>query len=221
MLEVRGLVRKVEGAFTLEADFTVPEGGRACLIGKSGSGKTTLLRAIAGLDAPAPDDRGSIRISGRELAGLPPEKRDVGYIFQEQVLFPSMSVLDNCVFAMKLRGVPREERERQGLEWLKRLGLESHAGSGVANLSGGERQRVAFIRALIWKPALLLLDEPFSALDQDLRGLLRKDLLELHRVWPVPMVIVTHDAADMEALATLRLEIAEPTGPVRKIRAIS
>ena len=224
MLEVRGLSRAVEGeggrpGFTLEADFSVPEGGRACLIGRSGSGKTTLLRAIAGLDQRVPSDVGSIRIGGRDLTALPPEKRDVGFIFQEQLLFPSMSVLENCAFGLKLRGVSAPERERQALEWLKRLGLDSHARSSVAHLSGGECQRVAFIRALIWKPALLLLDEPFSALDSELRGLLRKDLLELHRSWPVPMVIVTHDPADVEALATLRLEIDEPDGPVRRVRA--
>jgi ABC-type sugar transport system ATPase subunit len=205
-LEVRALKRTLPG-FTLEADFEVPAGGRACLLGKSGSGKSTLLRAIAGLDRPGPGDSGRILAGGRDLSRLPPEKRGVGFVFQEQVLFPSMSVLDNCVFALKLKGVAKAEREAEGLRWLERLGLGKHAGSGVSTLSGGERQRVAFIRALVWKPALLLLDEPFSALDSELRGVLRSDLLALHRDWPIPMVIVTHDPADVDALATIRLRI--------------
>jgi ABC-type sugar transport system ATPase subunit len=205
-LEVRGLRRRLPG-FALEADFTVPAGGRACLLGKSGSGKSTLLRAIAGLDSPGPGDSGRVLAGGRDLTELPPERRGVGFVFQEQVLFPSMSVLENCVFGLRIQGVARVEREAEGLRWLERLGLGRHARSGVATLSGGERQRVAFIRALIWKPALVLLDEPFSALDSELRGVLRKDLLELHRSWPAPMVIVTHDPADVEALATIRLRI--------------
>jgi ABC-type sugar transport system ATPase subunit len=207
-LEVRGLKKALPG-FVLEADFSVPSGGRACLIGRSGSGKSTLLRAIAGLDSPGQGDSGVVRAGGRDLSALPAEKRGVGFIFQEQVLFPSMTVLENCVFALKLRGVPKEKREREGHAWLERLGLGALARSAVTTLSGGERQRVAFIRALIWKPTVLLLDEPFSALDSELRSRLREDLLALHESWPAPMVIVTHDQADALALATLRLKIEE------------
>jgi putative spermidine/putrescine transport system ATP-binding protein len=207
-------VRKRVADFTLEADFELAPGERACLVGPSGSGKTSLLRLIAGLESP---DSGRVRIGSRDLTALAPEKRGIGMIFQEQALFPSMSSIENAAFGLRVRGVPRAERERQARGWLERLGLGSRADAAVGTLSGGERQRVAFVRALIWKPAVLLLDEPFSALDASLRDVLRQDLLSLHREWPVPLLMVSHDAEDLRAIANVRLEIREDSRGVRAV----
>lgn len=205
MLRLEGFRREL-GAFALSADFEVKGGERAGLVGRSGSGKTTLLRLIAGLDAV---DAGRVSLDGRDITRLAPEARGIGYVFQEQALFPSLSVLENAAFALRMRGASREEREREAMPWLERVGLAGLAGASVLKLSGGERQRVAFVRALMWKPRVLLLDEPFSALDAGLRASLRSQLVELHELWPVPLILVTHDEADLEAVATFRLGIAE------------
>ncbi len=208
-LIVNGLVKLIRGpvpgaGLELRADFAVAGGERAALLGSSGSGKTTLLRLLAGLDRA---DSGRILLDGREITALAPEKRDIGVIFQEQALFPALDVLDNVTFGLRMRGVQAGEREAQGMEWLERVGLASKARSNVNVLSGGERQRVAFARAVSWKPRALLLDEPFSALDPSLRSALRQELLRLHSLWPVPLLLVTHDEADVAELATRRLRI--------------
>jgi putative spermidine/putrescine transport system ATP-binding protein len=217
-LEVRGLARDV-GDFRLTADFIVASGERAALVGRSGSGKTTLLRMLAGLEAP---DRGGIRIGERDITRLPPRRRSVGLVFQEPALFPALNVLENAAYGLRMRGIPRREREERALEWLRKLRMESHARSPVHRLSGGERQRVAFIRALIWQPELILLDEPFSALDVELREILRHELLELHRLCPAPLVLVTHDEADAARIATLRLTIQEGEGgKIRRVQGHS
>jgi putative spermidine/putrescine transport system ATP-binding protein len=207
-------VSKRVADFTLEADFELAPGQRACLVGPSGSGKTTLLRMIAGLEAL---DSGRIVVGSRDLSALPAERRGIGMIFQEQALFPSMSALENASFGLRVRHVPRAERERQARAWLERLGLGARADASVGTLSGGERQRVAFVRALIWKPAVLLLDEPFSALDASLRDFLRSDLLALHREWPVPLLMVSHDAEDLRGIANVRLEIRDAGGGRRAV----
>lgn len=203
------------GDFRLVADFSVAAGERAGLAGPSGSGKTTLLRLIAGLDRP---DRGSIRLGGVELSGLAPHRREIGVVFQDPTLFPSMDLLENAAFGLRMRGMAQEEREAQVMPWLEKLGLAHRAHAPVGQLSGGEAQRVAFIRALVWKPRLLLLDEPFSALDRELRKTLRRELLELHAEDPVPLLVVSHDSEDLEALATfeLRLEVQGSTRAVRR-----
>ena len=124
-------------------------------------------------------------------------------------MFPSLSVVENAFFGLRMRGVPKDQCEAEALIWLERVGLKSLATASVDTLSGGERQRVAFVRALIWKPRLMLLDEPFSALDTALRATLRHELVELHKLWPVPLLFVTHDQADFEAVATLQLKFEE------------
>jgi len=221
ILRVRGLAIRVgerELDFELRADLEVGPGERVVLMGPSGSGKSTLLRAIAGIQEGFAPLSGSVRLGERELSGLPPEERDIGFVFQDQALFPSLSVLENAAFGLRMRGVPRSEREAQVRPWLEKLGLTRYADSQVGGLSGGEAQRVAFVRALVWKPRLLLLDEPFSALDPALRDRLRLQLLELHREWPVPMLLVTHDEADVRAIATRTLTIAlQQGGAVRQV----
>jgi ABC-type nitrate/sulfonate/bicarbonate transport system ATPase subunit len=117
-------------------------------------------------------------------------------------------VLENAAFGLRVRGASARERRAAVMPWLEKTGLASRAAEGITHLSGGERQRVAFVRALAWKPRLMLLDEPFSALDPELRSSLRGELLELHRQWPVPLLLVTHLEEDASELATVRLNLA-------------
>jgi ABC-type Fe3+/spermidine/putrescine transport system ATPase subunit len=208
MLRIEGVTKRIGAgaeAFELRASFGVAAGDRAVLSGPSGSGKTTLLRMIAGLERP---DGGRITLQDgdrtHELNELPAHLRRLGVVFQEQALFPSMTVLENVAFGLRMRKIARAERESESREWLARVGLAGREGSGIAGLSGGERQRVALARALITRPRALLLDEPFSALDPEARSVLRGVVLELHAAWPVPLLVVTHDQADAEALATRR-----------------
>lgn len=213
-LKVCGLRRRI-GDFVLEADFEVGSGERLGLVGRSGSGKTTLLRLIAGLDSP---DAGEIALGGEDISGRQPENRGIGVVFQEAALFPALDVVDNVTYGLMVRGAGRKEREAEARTWLARVGMEDKARSRVHRLSGGERQRIAFLRAMLWKPRLLLLDEPFSALDDRMRERVRAELIELHRLWPAPMIVVTHDEADMGALATGRLLLKEEDGgAVRKV----
>ena len=197
--------------FTLSAHFCLKGGERAALTGQSGSGKTTLLRILAGLEPLQKSDTGTLYFGDQEVTSLSAHKRDVGFVFQDQALFLGMNVLDNVTFGLRMRGASQEDREKQGLIWLERVGLQSRRNSPVDQLSGGEKQRVAFIRALIWQPKILLLDEPFSALDPEMRKNLRSELLRLHSLWPVPMILVTHDQADIQALATTRFHIESST----------
>lgn len=212
-----GLRRRI-GSFVLAADFQLEPGERVALVGRSGIGKTSLLRCIAGLDSDeVSDEGGAIYLGSQEITDIPPQERGIGYIFQEQALFSSLNVLDNVTFGLRMRGVSRAERERLAMPWLERLGLEGHIHERVERLSGGESQRVAWIRALIWKPRLLLLDEPFSAMDRELRLSLQRELIALHPEWPVPLLFVTHDEADLQNFATTQLHWVEESSGVRRI----
>lgn len=193
--------------FHLRADFFVRAGERLVLWGPSGSGKSTLLRTIAGLETVGLRMSGSVLLGDQDLTHLPPQFRQMGFVFQDQILFPHLTVLENAAFGLKMRGVPKEQRHQEAEDWLKRVGLGNRIDSSVEQLSVGERQRVAFIRALIWKPQVILLDEPFSALDPHLRSSMRHELLELHRLSQAPMILVTHDEADVEAIAQVQVEV--------------
>lgn len=198
-------VSRFLGTFTLKADFRVEPGERLGVMGRSGSGKTTLLRIIAGLEVA----QGQIFLNGEEMTHQPPEKRNIGFVFQDQALFPTLNVIDNITFALRVRGLSKDQREALAWPWLERVRMQAHAREPVTHLSGGEKQRVAFLRALIWKPQLLLLDEPFSALDAPMRSLLQAELIQLHQLWPVPLLLVTHDEKDLEVVATDRLLLQE------------
>ena len=189
--------------FVLEADFSIPAGGRAVLTGPSGSGKTTLLRAIAGLESA----RGRVRLGEVELAELPVHRRRLGMVFQEPALFPELTVGANAAFGLRMQGRSHAEQAAAAEQWLARVGLAGRAQEGVGHLSGGEKQRLALIRALAPSPGLLLLDEPFSALDPALRSEMRRLLLDLLAGLPVPppLLLVSHDPDDAAALATQRL----------------
>ncbi len=202
-LHVTALKTKL-GSFELSADFSIRAGERVALVGQSGSGKSTLLRTIAGLE---PIQEGAITLGATVLHTLAAAQREIGFVFQEPALFPVLSVLENAGFALRMRGLPRADREKQVMPWLERAGLAALRDRAVDALSGGEAQRVAWVRALVWKPRLILLDEPFSALDRETRVGLQKQLLELHMLWPVPLLLVSHDEQDVAAVATRTIHI--------------
>ncbi|TCO81185.1 spermidine/putrescine transport system ATP-binding protein [Plasticicumulans lactativorans] len=167
-------------------------------LGPSGCGKTTLLRLIAGFIEPA---AGRIRIGGRDMHGIGPNRRPTAMIFQNLALFPLMSVADNIAFGLEVRGVDRTTRRRRAEALLELIALPGQGDKRVAELSGGQRQRVAIARALAVEPAVLLLDEPLSALDLKLRQHLRAELRALQRRTGVTFVYITHDQGEALAMS--------------------
>jgi multiple sugar transport system ATP-binding protein len=194
-LELHGVTRAYSpGVAALDAlDLTIKEGERLAVLGPSGSGKTTLLRLIAGLETP---DAGTIRIKGRDTRGVPPHQRDVAMVFQNPALYPHLNVMKNLAFGLKARGVGRRDRQARAGEIAEMLGLGRLLERKPDELSGGERQRVALGRAVARKPRVLLLDEPFSNLDEPLRAALRAELIALHQRFGSTLVHVTHDQAE-------------------------
>jgi molybdate transport system ATP-binding protein len=192
------------GPLELDVALSVPDGDVVALLGPNGAGKSTVLRCLAGLQ---PVDRGRIVLDGEVLddAGggvyVPPERRPVGLVFQDYLLFPHLSALENVAFALRARGVPRAEARRRAHDRLDRLGLADHAGHRPAALSGGQAQRVALARALVAEPRLLLLDEPLAALDAATRNEVRLDLRRHLRTMAGARLIVTHDPVDAHVLA--------------------
>ncbi|MEU4926072.1 ABC transporter ATP-binding protein [Streptomyces yokosukanensis] len=193
------------GSFRLDVTLTAAPGDVVALLGPNGAGKTTALRALAGL-APLTD--GHLRLDGTALERTPPESRPVGVVFQDYLLFPHLSALENVAFGPRCQGVPKAEARTQAAAWLDRMGLAAHAGAKPRRLSGGQAQRVALARALATRPRLLLLDEPLAALDArtrlDVRAQLRRHLAEFEAV----AVLVTHDPLDAMVLAD-RLVVIE------------
>lgn len=180
--------------------FDLKPGEIACLLGPSGCGKTTLLRIAAGIERP---DDGRLLFDGVEMAGpsrfVPPEKRNIGLMFQDFALFPHLSILDNVAFG--LRALPREEAKRVAHHALERVGLGRYAQSYPHHLSGGEQQRVALARAVVPRPQVMLMDEPFSGLDQRLRESVRAETLALLRETRASCLLVTHDPVEAMGLA--------------------
>jgi sulfate transport system ATP-binding protein len=174
-------------------DFEVPSGSLTALLGPSGSGKSTLLRAIAGLDLP---DTGSITINGREVTHVPPQRRGIGFVFQHYAAFKHLTVRDNVAFGLKIRKKPKAEIKAKVDNLLEVVGLAGFQTRYPNQLSGGQRQRMALARALAVDPEVLLLDEPFGALDAKVREDLRAWLRRLHDEVHVTTVLVTHDQAE-------------------------
>ncbi|MGW2618773.1 ABC transporter ATP-binding protein [Streptomyces sp. NPDC001500] len=193
------------GAFRLDVTLRVAPGEVVALLGPNGAGKTTALRALAGLTALT---GGRLRLDGAALDGLPPEARPVGVVFQDYLLFPHLSALDNVAFGPRCQGASKAQARARAAEWLRRLGLADHAAAKPRRLSGGQAQRVALARALATRPRLLLLDEPLAALDArtrlEVRAQLRRHLAEFEAV----AVLVTHDPLDAMVLAD-RLVVVE------------
>ena len=174
-------------------DFTVPAGSLTALLGPSGSGKSTLLRAIAGLDTP---DTGTITINGVDVTGVPPQQRGIGFVFQHYAAFKHLTVRDNVAFGLKIRKLPKSEIADKVDNLLEVVGLAGFQTRYPNQLSGGQRQRMALARALAVDPQVLLLDEPFGALDAKVREDLRAWLRRLHDEVHVTTVLVTHDQAE-------------------------
>ena len=190
-ISIQGLTKKYGDLFALDSvGLEIESGEFLTLLGPSGSGKTTLLMAIAGFNRP---DSGSIRFGEKEVILAPPHKRDVGMVFQSYALFPHMSVADNIAFPLKLRGVAAGERKERVAEALETVQLSGLGDRGIDQLSGGQRQRVALARAFVFRPRILLMDEPLSALDKKLRERMQIELKHLHRKLGVTTVYVTHD----------------------------
>jgi sulfate transport system ATP-binding protein len=173
-----------------EVSFQAPAGAITTLLGPSGAGKSTILRIIAGLEAP---DAGRVLIDGVDCTQLSVQKRSIGVVFQSYALFRHMTVRENIAFGLNVRKLPRPEVEARVDEMLKLVQLEELGQRSPGQLSGGQRQRVAFARALAIRPRLLLLDEPFGALDTRVRVELREWLHELHLRTGVTTLLVTHD----------------------------
>jgi molybdate transport system ATP-binding protein len=199
------------GRLELDVELAVGTGELVVLLGPNGAGKTTLLRALAGLAAL---DRGRVVLDGAVLedtAGgtwVPTERRPIGFVFQDYLLFPHLSALENVAFGLRARGLGRAEARRRAGAWLERVGLEGHAAARPRALSGGQAQRVALARALVAEPRLLLLDEPLAALDAATRTELRRDLRRHLAGFDGTRLLVTHDPLEAMALAD-RLVVLE------------
>ncbi len=198
-IRLEGITRRF-GSFTAVEDvsFEAPSGSITALLGPSGSGKSTVLRIIAGLEVP---DAGRVWIEGEEQTHGPVEHRRVGFVFQHYALFRHMTVRRNIAFGLKVGKVPKAQRDQRVDELLALTQLEGLADRYPDRLSGGQRQRVALARALAPRPRLLLLDEPFGALDARVRQELRTWLAELHRELGVTSLLVTHDQEEALELA--------------------
>jgi sulfate transport system ATP-binding protein len=198
-IEINGIFRRF-GPHTVldDVNLSVRPGELLALLGPSGSGKTTLLRLIAGLDQP---DAGTIKIDRADALGRKPKERGVGFVFQHYALFRHMTVFENIAFSLRIRKAPKAEVTARVEELLKLIQLESLAGRYPAQLSGGQRQRVALARALASQPRVLLLDEPFGALDAVVRRDLRRWLRQLHEEMNITTLFVTHDQEEAFDLA--------------------
>lgn len=202
-IEIRNLTKRLGGKTILDrVSLDIPEGSLVALLGPSGSGKTTLLRIIAGLETP---DEGEVLVRGEATTVRAPRDRHVGFVFQHYALFPHMSVRQNVAFGLEVK--PRAQRpSREAIrarvdELLQLIQLDSYGNRLPSELSGGQRQRVALARALAVEPSVLLLDEPFGALDAQVRAELRQWLRRLHDVSKVTTVLVTHDQEEAMEVA--------------------
>jgi len=198
-IEVRNITRRF-GDFVAVDDVSleIPHGSLTAVLGPSGSGKSTLLRIIAGLERP---DAGEVLLEGEDATALSPQNRDVGFVFQHYAAFKHMTVRDNVGFALKIRKRPKEEIRRRVDELLDLVQLNGYAERYPHKLSGGQRQRMALARALAAQPRVLLLDEPFGALDARVRAELRDWLRRLHEEVHVTTVFVTHDQEEAMEVA--------------------
>jgi len=173
-----------------DLSLEVPEGEFLSLLGPSGCGKTTLMKVIAGI---LPVKTGKVYLDGGDITDLPIHKRGTVVVFQDMRLFPHKSVAENVAFPLKIQGVPRKERLQQAAKLLEKVQMQGFESRKPAELSGGQQQRVALARALAARPKLLLLDEPFSALDENLREDMRRLVLQLQKEFGMTVILVTHD----------------------------
>jgi sulfate transport system ATP-binding protein len=198
-IEIQSISKKFGDVVALDdVSFSVPAGSLTALLGPSGGGKSTVLRIIAGLEVP---DTGSVHIDGEDVTRIPARSRGIGFCFQHYAPFRHMNVWENVAFGLKVRRQSKEEIEHRVAELLELVRLEGFAKRFPSQLSGGQRQRMALARALAVKPRVLLLDEPFGALDAQVRKELRTWLRELHETVAVTTVLVTHDQEEAMEVA--------------------
>lgn len=179
-------------------NFTVNDGEFFTLLGPSGCGKTTTLRSIAGFEKVS---AGKIVLNGKDIAPLAPEERDIGFVFQNYALFPSMTVHDNIAFGLKVRHVRKNEAEQRIQKIAGMIGITEHLNKKISQISGGQQQRVAIARALITKPCLLLMDEPLSNLDAKLRVSMRSEIKRIQKELGIVAIYVTHDQEEAMAIS--------------------
>lgn len=218
-IAVQGVSKRFKGYVALDdVTLDVPAGSLMALLGPSGSGKSTLLRVIAGLESA---DRGDVFILGERVTELSPRQRDVGFVFQHYAAFKHMTVRDNVAFGLEVRKRPKAEVRARVAELLQLVQLEGLAERYPAQLSGGQRQRMALARALAVQPRVLLLDEPFGALDAQVRRELRLWLRRLHAEVQVTTVLVTHDQEEAmevsDVIAVLNHGQIEQVGSPREL----
>jgi len=187
-------------------DLQVAAGETVAVLGPSGSGKSTLLKIIAGLEAP---DAGQVWLDGRDISALPPHRRQCGLLFQDFALFPHLNVQDNVAFGLVEQGLRSAQARSHANALLERFGMQTHALARVWQLSGGEQQRVALARALITAPRILLLDEPFSALDAALRETLHAEFQQRIAQTGMAVVWVTHDEAEARSVGARGLRLVD------------
>ena len=199
LLTIRGLQAYYGTTHALkDIDLDIEAGGMFAILGPSGSGKSTLLRVIAGFEQAA---EGTLELDGKDLLSLPANKREVGLMFQSYALFPHMSVAKNIAYGLEAEKLSRGEIKTRVAEAIDMIGLGHLADRRPAQLSGGQRQRVALARSIVKRPKLLLLDEPLSALDRQLRAGMQSELKRLQRETGMTFVIVTHDQEEAMSLA--------------------
>ncbi|MEY4427042.1 MAG: hypothetical protein RL535_1340 [Pseudomonadota bacterium] len=199
MLELKNISKCYENRFLADQlSLSVSRGEIVALLGASGAGKSTLLKIVAGLEPP---DAGQVFFDQQDITQLPPEKRHVALMFQDFALFPHLNVLDNVAFGLIEQKLSKKIARERALAMLERFNLASHAVDKVTTLSGGEQQRVALARALITQPKVLLLDEPFSALDADLRESLCEEFKKHIASTGIATLMVTHDELEARAMA--------------------
>jgi thiamine transport system ATP-binding protein len=198
VLRVEDVTVRFAGKPALDgASLAVAEGEVVALLGPSGSGKSTLLRVVAGLQRA---DAGRVLLAGEDATAIPPHRRGIGVVFQDQALFHHRDVRGNVAFGLRMRDAPRDEIERRVHDLLELVGLSGFERRSIATLSGGERQRVALARALAPEPRVLLLDEPLGSLDRPLRERLLDDLERIFDTLGVTALYITHDLAEAFAL---------------------
>lgn len=198
-LEVKNVKKEYKEVIALNnISFNVQEKEIISIIGPSGCGKTTILQSIGGF---VDIDNGQIILDGENIENKDPEEREVATVFQSYGLFPHKNVIDNITYGLKFKGYNKKEAKIEGKKMLEVLNLSGYENKKVTELSGGEQQRVALGRALIVKPKLLLLDEPFSNLDTNLRYAMRKELIRIRDIFNITMIFVTHDQEDAFSIA--------------------
>ncbi len=199
LVELDGVSKRFGEFVAVQAmNLDIVEGEFLAIMGSSGCGKTTTLRMLAGLDQPT---EGEIRLNGKSINTLRTWDRDTPLVWQNLALFPFLNVVENVEFGLRMRGIKKAERRRRALEWLDRLGISEFAQRDIALLSGGQRQRVALARSLVTEPPILLLDEPLSALDANLKVHMQSVLTELQKEIGITFVYVTHSHSEAFAMA--------------------